>query len=140
MSDSIKLECGLVLPMSELEFSAQRSAGPGGQNVNKVATAIQLRWHIPSSSILPRIKDRLLNGGDKRISRDGVLVIKAQTERTQEANKREALARLKTLLDAAAVVEKPRVATKPSKAAKRRRVDGKTKRGHIKSLRKKPEL
>lgn len=140
MSDSIKLDCGLVLPMSELEFSAQRSAGPGGQNVNKVATAIQLRWHIPSSSMLQRVKDRLLNGNDRRISRDGVLVIKAQTERTQEANKREALARLKALLDAAAEVEKPRVATKPSKAAKRRRMDGKTKRGQIKGLRKKPDL
>lgn len=140
MSDSIKLDCGLVLPMSELELSALRSAGPGGQNVNKVATAIQLRWHIPSSSMLQRVKDRLLSSGDRRISREGVLIIKAQTERTQEANKREALDRLKSLLDAAAVVEKPRVATKPTKAAKRRRMDGKTKRGQTKDLRKKPDL
>ena len=100
----------------ELEWSATRAQGPGGQNVNKVSTALHLRYDIRASSLPEAVKDRLLCSGDQRISTDGVLVIKAQRYRSQERNRQDALARLQRLIDDAAAVPLPRRATKPTRA------------------------
>ena len=122
----------------EVEWSAVRSQGAGGQNVNKVATAIHLRFDIGNSSLPDVIKERLLALGDQRISKEGVVVIKAQTARTQEQNRLAAIARLQALVDSVATLPKPRRPTKPTRASQLRRVDEKTQRGRIKSLRGKP--
>jgi ribosome-associated protein len=116
----------------ELSFSAIRAQGAGGQNVNKVSSAIHLRFDIKHSSLPDIYKQRLLNLRDSRINSDGVLVIKAQTFRTQEKNRQDALERLKKLIIDATVVQKRRIATKPTRGSQQRRVDGKTKRGDIK--------
>lgn len=116
----------------ELSFSAIRAQGAGGQNVNKVSSAIHLRFDIKHSSLPDFYKQRLLNLRDSRINSDGVLVIKAQTFRTQEKNRQDALERLKKLIIDATVVQKRRIATKPTRGSQQRRVDGKTKRGDIK--------
>ncbi len=116
----------------ELNFSAIRAQGAGGQNVNKVSSAIHLRFDIKHSSLPDFYKQRLLNLRDSRINSDGVLVIKAQTFRTQEKNRQDALDRLKKLIIDATVVQKRRIATKPTRGSQKRRVDGKTKRGDIK--------
>lgn len=116
----------------ELSFSAIRAQGAGGQNVNKVSSAIHLRFDIKHSSLPDFYKQRLLNLRDSRINSDGVLVIKAQTFRTQEKNRQDALERLKKLIIDATMVKKRRIATKPTRGSQQRRVDGKTKRGDIK--------
>lgn len=121
----------------EIDISAIRATGNGGQNVNKVSSAIHLRFDIHRSSLPAVYKERLLALSDTRITKDGVIVIKAQSFRTQEQNKEDALNRLKELILAAMVVEKKRRATKPTKGSQRRRVDSKTKRGATKVLRKK---
>ncbi|TRN24859.1 alternative ribosome rescue aminoacyl-tRNA hydrolase ArfB [Vibrio furnissii] len=121
----------------EIEINAIRSAGNGGQNVNKVATAIHLRFDIQRSSLPAVYKERLLKLSDSRITTEGVIVIKSQEFRTQVQNKEAALERLKELILSAMVVQKKRRATKPTLGSQRRRMDGKSKRGETKVLRKK---
>lgn len=125
----------VCIPDSELEITAVRSQGAGGQNVNKVATAIHLRFDIPESSLPEFYKTRLLNCGDRRINNQGVLVIKAQRYRSQEQNRREAVERLAQLIENVSRVPKKRVATKPTKSSRARRMDTKTRRGQTKALR-----
>jgi len=133
--DSLHIQPGLSIPMGEIVLSATTSSGPGGQHVNRSLTAIQLRFDIPGSSLPARIKSRLLVLVSGQVSRNGVLLIRAQNHRSQEQNRREALERLRDLVAKAAVVRKSRRPTRPSKSAKRKRVDKKTQRGKTKALR-----
>lgn len=125
----------ISIPMSEISLSAVRSSGPGGQNVNAVATAVQLRFDVPGSSLPEPVKARLLHSRDKRLTKDGVLVIKAQTARTREANRRDALDRLRQAVRAAAWPVKKRRQTQPSRSARERRLLQKKRRSRIKSRR-----
>ena len=119
----------------ELDFQPIRAQGAGGQNVNKVASAVHLRFDIRRSSLPPFYKERLLKLSDQRITQEGVIVIKAQRFRTQEMNKEDAMQRLKELIQEAVKPVKVRRATRPTKGSQRRRVDKKTQRGQIKNLR-----
>ena len=121
----------------EVVWSAIRAQGAGGQNVNKVSSALHLRFDIRASSLPDAVKERLLASGDQRISSDGVLIIKAQRHRSQERNRDDALARLQEIVDDAAAVPIERRPTKPTRGSQRRRVDSKVKRGQTKALRQK---
>ena len=122
----------------EVEFNAIRAQGSGGQNVNKVSSALHLRFDIAASTLPEPIKARLLATADQRITAEGVVIIKAQDHRSQPMNKADGLARLQALVDQAALVAKPRRATKPTWGSKQRRLQGKAQRGEVKAGRGKP--
>ena len=136
MELELKISNTVALKYNEIFFEAIRSQGAGGQNVNKVSSAIHLRFDILASSLPDFYKQRLLNLKDSRINKQGILVIKAQQFRTQEKNKQDALARLLEIVKEAIKVVKTRRATKPSKSSQVRRVDSKTKHGRKKVMRK----
>lgn len=136
MADDFRLTTSVAIPLDEIELTAVRSGGPGGQNVNKVASAIQLRFDIAANRTLPEeTRRRLLELDDRRISSSGVIIIKAQEHRTQARNREAALSRLKEVVLDALAEQKPRVPTKPGRAAIRKRVEAKRRRGQLKQSR-----
>lgn len=133
--DALEISNSVRLPLEEIEFQAIRAQGAGGQHVNKVSSAIHLRFDIAASCLPEFYKERLLALRDRRISADGIIVIKAQRFRSQDKNRADALQRLQEIIRGAAVTQKKRRPTKPSKNSQRKRMDSKTKRGRTKSLR-----
>jgi ribosome-associated protein len=125
----------IAIDEAEVEMSAIRAQGAGGQNVNKVSSAIHLRFDIPASSLPEDVKGRLLALRDKRITAEGVLIIKAQSHRTQDMNRLDAYARLHEIVQSVALAPKPRRATRPTRASKERRLQDKSQRSTIKELR-----
>ena len=133
----LNISRNVSIPANEIEISAVRAQGPGGQNVNKVASAIHLRFDIRASSLPVYYKDRLLRCSDRRITREGVIVIKAQHYRSQDKNREEALGRLQALVKSVTSTSKKRTPTRPTRASVKNRLDQKTRRGRDKILRRK---
>ena len=131
----LQITPSVAIADDEVQFSAIRAQGAGGQNVNKVSSAIHLRFDVRASALPEEWKARILATSDQRITRDGVIVIKAQETRSQDKNKADALARLQELIRAAIVVPKKRRPTKPTRSSQKKRVEGKVLRGRIKALR-----
>ncbi|WP_418117073.1 alternative ribosome rescue aminoacyl-tRNA hydrolase ArfB [Variovorax sp. 350MFTsu5.1] len=129
------LRPSVLIDPGEVDFSAIRAQGAGGQNVNKVSSAVHLRYDIHASSLPSDVKERLLALRDSRITQEGVFVLKAQQHRTQEMNRADALARLQAVVDSVAVAPRVRRATRPTYGSKQRRLEGKSQRSQIKSLR-----
>ena len=134
----LKIDDQISIPDDEIDISAIRAQGAGGQNVNKVSSAIHLRFDIGASSLPEHIKQRLLKTPDQRITTEGVVVIKAQNHRSQEKNRSEALARLAELIKSALHTPRKRIPTRPGRTTKKKRLEAKRKRGSLKKLRGKP--
>jgi ribosome-associated protein len=138
--DELRITGTLSIPLAEIDMQAVRSRGAGGQNVNKVSTAIHLRFDVKNSPSLPAaVRTRLLASGDRRISNDGVLILKCQDSRSQERNRQAALQRLAEIIRAATIERVPRIPTRPGRATREKRLDDKSRRGELKRLRGKPE-
>jgi len=136
----IIVSASISIPLSEVDFVGIRASGPGGQNVNKVSSAVHLRFDINKSSLPLAFQQRLMALRDRRISRDGVIVIKAGRHRSQEKNRAEALQRLQALLRSATLTPKPRKATRPSRSSQQKRMDRKAQHVQKKALRSKPAI